>query len=106
MLNTDATPDGTRRRCMTTLNFTKMQDFTKLNVDAELDLATLCEYLKKGEAMPDITLCVSKTCLRKEGCYRHNAIPFKYRQSYAEFQEDQNGECEYFIPCKKGKKRC
>ena len=37
--------------------------------------------------MPDITMCMSETCDKKERCYRCNAIPDKY-QSYADFSED------------------
>lgn len=34
--------------------------------------------------MPDITMCMSKNCLKKNECYRSIAKPDKY-QSYADY---------------------
>ena len=34
--------------------------------------------------MPDITMCMSKNCPKKNECYRSMAKPDKYYQSYAQ----------------------
>lgn len=36
--------------------------------------------------MPDICMCMSKNCERKEECYRAQAVPDKL-QTYADFEE-------------------
>ena len=47
--------------------------------------------------MPDITMCVNKTCPVRGKCYRYMAIPSSHnRQSYAMFKPDDTGECEAF----------
>jgi len=35
--------------------------------------------------MPDITMCMSKDCPKKNECYRSMAKPDKYYQSYADY---------------------
>jgi hypothetical protein len=55
--------------------------------------------------MPDLTMCVSKTCPLRDGCYRSTAKPFKY-QSYEDFSEFlkagiQGYECDMFIADRK-----
>ena len=50
--------------------------------------------------MPDITMCVTKTCPIREGCYRYIAKPTDY-QSYSDFSHlvirVSNGyECKEF----------
>lgn len=35
--------------------------------------------------MPDITMCVSRGCPKKNECYRYTAKPDKYYQSYADY---------------------
>ena len=35
--------------------------------------------------MPDITMCMSKDCSKKNECYRSIAKPDKYYQSYADY---------------------
>lgn len=47
--------------------------------------------------MPDISMCESKDCTIKEECYRYKAIPNEFRQDYAEFKQDKDGSCEYFM---------
>lgn len=37
--------------------------------------------------MPDIMMCASKNCTKRENCYRFTAIPNDF-QSYADFEED------------------
>ena len=36
--------------------------------------------------MPDITLCTNNTCPKAPTCYRANAKPDEFRQSYSKFQ--------------------
>ena len=45
--------------------------------------------------MPDITMCINKTCPLREKCYRATAFPDLHWQSFAEYNPD-NGQCEYF----------
>lgn len=52
--------------------------------------------------MPDITLCTSALCPLKESCYRSQAKPNEYHQSYCDFSKNVtaglNGyECDEFI---------
>jgi len=44
----------------------------------------------------DITLCKNTECLRKHSCYRYTASPNAEWQSYAMFNEDENGECNHY----------
>lgn len=48
--------------------------------------------------MPDITMCVTNDCPKRESCYRYRAIPTGYNsQSYAAFEEACNkNNYEYF----------
>ncbi len=52
--------------------------------------------------MPDISMCKNKNCELKENCYRYRAIPSEYMQSYAEFENTKEKECEYYQPLKEG----
>lgn len=47
--------------------------------------------------MPDIAICTNATCTMKESCYRFMADPSDFRQAYADFEQDENGECPYLI---------
>ena len=47
--------------------------------------------------MPDITMCKGVGCEAKETCYRHKAMPSKYRQSYFMEAPLVNGHCNYYI---------
>jgi hypothetical protein len=49
--------------------------------------------------MPDISMCINRTCPSKLECYRYIATPNPLRQSYARF-ELKEGEvsCGYFWP--------
>ena len=39
--------------------------------------------------MPDITMCITNDCPKRESYYRYRAIPTEYNsQSYAAFEED------------------
>lgn len=51
--------------------------------------------------MPDITMCESTECQKKDFCYRSTAKPSDFWQAWAnfykqEYQQD-NGDCQYFI---------
>ena len=52
----------------------------------------------KGLNMPDITLCVNKTCPLRQNCGRFRAKPDRYWQSFAEFKPNDKGICEDFWP--------
>ncbi len=45
--------------------------------------------------MPDISKCVNG-CEKQDKCYRWYSKPNEFRQTYADFKPDENGECEYF----------
>ncbi len=47
--------------------------------------------------MADITKCSNKLCTLKERCYRFTSAPNEYRQAYAEFSQDDEGDCDYFL---------
>ena len=48
--------------------------------------------------MPDISMCMNKECLNFKVCYRAQAKPNEWRQSYADFKPDEEGNCPYFEP--------
>lgn len=41
--------------------------------------------------MPDITMCKNYNCPAQDTCWRLNAPPNKFRQSYASFSFDEDG---------------
>lgn len=47
--------------------------------------------------MPDISMCRNRECKVREFCYRYTAKPSD-RQSYAVFEPNKEGKCEYFTP--------
>jgi hypothetical protein len=49
--------------------------------------------------MPDISMCKNENCIKKESCYRFNAIPSRY-QSFADFDYEIDKSC--FIKFIKG----
>jgi len=46
--------------------------------------------------MADITMCSGKNCPLAETCYRYNATPSKFWQSYFTEPPIKNGKCEYY----------
>lgn len=46
----------------------------------------------------DISMCKNEECSLSWNCLRFNAPPDKYRQSYSDFKQDENGQCEYYMP--------
>lgn len=53
--------------------------------------------------MSDITVCLNKSCNKRESCYRANATWNEYWQSVADFKPDDNGECSHYWPIKEKK---
>lgn len=47
--------------------------------------------------MADISLCKNYFCPLAEKCERFTGTPNSYRQSYSNFEPDDEGNCEYFI---------
>jgi len=47
---------------------------------------------------PDITMCSDHNCPQKEDCYRYNAKPSEYAQSYFVDSpyDKNNNKCNYF----------
>lgn len=51
--------------------------------------------------MPDISMCLNKECSLAENCWRFNAPPDRVAQSYQDFQQDDEGNCEHYLPMDK-----
>lgn len=50
--------------------------------------------------MPDITMCLNKTCQHSAKCYRHEdsgTKPCEFRQPYATLAPREDGYCIHFI---------
>lgn len=50
-----------------------------------------------------MAMCANKQCPQFKHCYRAQAIPNLFAQSYAEFKPDTIGRCEYYWPFKENK---
>lgn len=53
--------------------------------------------------MPDITMCLTRTCPKRNQCYRYMAKPDRY-QSYANYTElciKEIEKSEYYLPLKR-----
>lgn len=49
--------------------------------------------------MADLTMCTNDECPLASNCYRHEATPSEYRQSY--FRASPDGDtCKYYWPMK------
>lgn len=46
--------------------------------------------------MPDITMCNNNECILNSDCYRYNAEPNPYWQSWSYF-EPSGENCDYYI---------
>ena len=46
--------------------------------------------------MADIAMCMNEACKLWESCYRAQATPNPYAQSYAGFKPEENGECNHY----------
>jgi len=53
--------------------------------------------------MPDISMCLGRSCELKEICYRYKANPSKYMQTYFSIPPNKGLECDYFWEIKKDK---
>lgn len=47
--------------------------------------------------MPDFALCKNYICPLSERCRRFTSKPDEYLQSYAEFEPDDEGNCDFFM---------
>jgi len=52
--------------------------------------------------MPDISMCRNERCDKKKECYRFMAIPYRRRQTYTLFDENDISLC--FEPIEEGDK--
>jgi hypothetical protein len=48
--------------------------------------------------MPDIAMCENKECPLCDNCWRFNAPPDRVAQEYKDFQPDDDGNCEHYLP--------
>jgi hypothetical protein len=55
--------------------------------------------------MPDITMCNNDECPRAKECYRHEATPSPYAQTYTRFIHNRNGCSAFMEIWVKGKKQ-
>lgn len=46
--------------------------------------------------MADITMCMDNECPQNKTCYRYNAIPNEFRQSYFANSPRKGEDCEYY----------
>jgi hypothetical protein len=51
--------------------------------------------------MPDFSMCENKECSLSSNCWRFNAPPDRVAQSYADFQQDDDGNCNFYLPMDK-----
>ena len=51
--------------------------------------------------MPDISMCGGKGCNVRQSCYRYRAVPSKFMQSYARFDDDA-AKCTHYWPIEDG----
>lgn len=49
--------------------------------------------------MPDISMCLNKSCSVKDNCYRFRSVANEINQSYSDFKEKDKDKC--FIPISK-----
>lgn len=47
--------------------------------------------------MADITMCQNKECKLKDNCYRYQAVPSRFWQSYAEWDYKRDKSCYMLI---------
>jgi hypothetical protein len=52
-------------------------------------------------SMPDISMCSNEQCELKYHCYRYTAEPSEFRQSYGDFEPNDDESCDYQMkqPC-------
>lgn len=54
--------------------------------------------------MPDIAMCLNKSCPQRETCYRFKAPP-DFMQAYGAFKPDVLGDCERYWAISKSEAR-
>jgi len=47
--------------------------------------------------MVGMTMCTNNACPKFKECYRAQAEPTPFWQSWCQFEYDEDGECEYFV---------
>jgi hypothetical protein len=52
--------------------------------------------------MPDIAMCVNDSCILNCDCYRYQATPSQFRQSYGTFQPI-NDKCDAYLKIRQPK---
>ena len=55
--------------------------------------------------MPDISMCMDKTCPTNKTCYRYMAKPNPYAQSYFVGSPRKDDQCDHYWKMKKNDKR-
>ena len=67
-----------------------------------LNVTILQNYKKGRRTMPDITMCRTRDCPKKECCYRYKAKPDEVWQSWSDFTEPcREHGYEHRIPLEK-----
>lgn len=51
--------------------------------------------------MPDISMCKNEKCNLRHKCYRFTATPSPEWQSYANFEPNKSGQCDFFMKDKR-----
>lgn len=46
--------------------------------------------------MPDITMCNNVVCTKRSTCYRFQADPKPFWQSWSNFEQREDGECSHY----------
>ena len=47
--------------------------------------------------MPDISMCANDECPMAKKCYRHEAKPNEYLQSWTHFKPTSDTRCDHFM---------
>ena len=55
--------------------------------------------------MPDISLCLNDECPFRKTCYRHEADPNEFYQSYHPYAPGVDGICEDYLPLPEKRKK-
>ncbi len=51
--------------------------------------------------MPDFSMCQNKDCSLSWNCWRFNAPQDRIAQSFSDFQQDGEGNCDNYLPMDK-----
>jgi hypothetical protein len=48
--------------------------------------------------MPDISMCMNKSCESRNNCFRYRATPNPYRQAYSDFKvKEGDKHCDSYL---------